>query len=342
LKQPAKLRYNADYYAEGVLRGDRVILAKAITLIESSLAADQIIASGLVEKVIHNTGRSIRIGITGVPGVGKSTFIEAFGKHVTALGKKIAVLTIDPSSQRSHGSILGDKTRMEELSRNPLAFIRPSAAGDALGGVSHKTREAMLLCEAAGFEVILIETVGVGQSEVSVKNMVDFFLLLMLARAGDELQGIKKGIMEMADTIVITKSDGDNIKHASNAKAEYQHALHLFPPSPSGWQTNVLTASAVTGAGIEDTWNSITEYHNKTTTSGFFENNRRQQNIAWLHECFRQLLNQDFQRSTQLHGDVQELEAHVSQQKMTPYTAARRLLDIYHDFIRKSWNQKAD
>lgn len=334
--QPTKLRHDIHYYTDGVLRGDRVILGQAITLIESSLDSDQVLASALVEKVIHHTGQSIRIGITGVPGVGKSTFIEAFGKHVTSTGKKIAVLTIDPSSQRTRGSILGDKTRMEELTRNPSAFIRPSAAGGALGGVSHKTREAMLLCEAAGFDVIVIETIGVGQSEVTVKNMVDFFLLLMLAGAGDELQGIKKGIMEMADAIIITKADGDNLKGAQQAQAEYQHALHLFPASNSGWHPTVHTASAHTGTGIGDAWTLIQNYYTSATESGFFESNRQKQNIAWLHECFDQLLNREFQRSAWLQQEVKKIEDNVSQQKAAPYASAQKLLKIYHDFVRGS------
>jgi LAO/AO transport system kinase len=330
------LRHDIHYYADGVLKGDRIILGQAITLIESSLDSDQALASELVEKIIHQTGQSIRIGITGVPGVGKSTFIEAFGNHVTGTGKKIAVLTIDPSSQRTRGSILGDKTRMEELTRNPAAFIRPSAAGGALGGVSHKTREAMLLCEAAGFDVIVIETVGVGQSEVTVKNMVDFFLLLMLAGAGDELQGIKKGIMEMADAIIITKADGDNLKRAQQAQAEYQHALHLFPPSDSGWHPTVHIASAHTGTGIGDAWKLIQNYHTSAIVTGFFETNRQKQNIAWLHECFDQLLNREFQRSARLQQEVKKIEDNVSQQKAAPYTSAQKLLRIYHDFVRES------
>ena len=235
MKQSIKSRPRVSSLAEGVLQGNRLMLGQAITIIESNLAADQKLSAGLLDKIIHATGNSTRIGITGVPGVGKSSFIEAFGNHITRLGKKVAVLTVDPSSPLTRGSILGDKTRMEELSKNPLAFIRPSPAGDTLGGIAQKTHEAMLLCEAAGYEVIIIETVGVGQSEVSVKNLVDFFLLLVLAGAGDELQGIKKGITEIANTIVITKADGENVKNAEAAKATYQQALHLQPSSGSEW-----------------------------------------------------------------------------------------------------------
>ena len=242
-----KNRLDLKTYQEGILSGNRRVLSQAITLVESTLESDQILASELVQSVIANTGRSIRIGITGVPGVGKSTFIEAFGKLLLDLGKRVAVLAIDPSSQLTRGSILGDKTRMENLSADKRAFIRPSPSGTTLGGVSGKTREAMLLCEAAGFDVILVETVGVGQSETAVKNMVDYFLLLMLAGAGDELQGIKKGIMEMADGLVIHKSDGENLDLAKKAKTNYQNALHLLPESERGWYPSVILASSITG-----------------------------------------------------------------------------------------------
>lgn len=327
-----KPRLSADDYVKGVLRGDRIVLGQAITLIESNLPVDQQLASAVIEKIINSTGNSIRIGITGVPGVGKSTFIETFGQHVVSVGKKIAVLTIDPSSRLTKGSILGDKTRMEGLSKNPLAFIRPSAAGDAQGGVAHKTREAMLLCEAAGFEVIIVETVGVGQSEVAVKNMVDFFLLLMLAGAGDELQGIKKGIMEMADAVVITKADGDNSQHATEAQAAYQHALHLFSLSPSRWQPRVLTCSALTGSGIDAIWKMIETYADITSESGFFEQNRQQQNISWLHEYFEQIVKSDIQ---QLVGEKKStLEHRVAHQELSPQAAANELLAAYYELIK--------
>ena len=252
-----KKRLSLQEYAAGIQSGNRVVLSQAITLVESTLDEDQILASALVQELLAHTGRSIRIGITGVPGVGKSTFIEAFGKMLLELGKKVAVLAVDPSSQLSKGSILGDKTRMEGLALDKRAFIRPSPSGNTLGGVSGKTREAMLLCEAAGFDVILIETVGVGQSETAVKNMVDFFLLLMLSGAGDELQGIKKGIMEMADLVAITKADSGNELQARQAKVSYENALHLFPASGSGWYPKVLTCSAVTQTGIDDIWKTI-------------------------------------------------------------------------------------
>ncbi len=232
-------RLTAEEYAKGIRNGDRLILSRAITVVESSLASDQKLSADLIELLLPETGKARRIGITGVPGVGKSTFIEAFGMYLVNQHHKVAVLTVDPSSTKTRGSILGDKTRMEELSRHPDAYIRPSATGSTLGGVANATREAMLLCEAAGFDIILVETVGVGQSEIAVRNMVDFFLLLMRAGAGDELQGIKKGIMEMADGLAITKADGDNVMASRQARASYENAFHLFPPNPSGWRPKV-------------------------------------------------------------------------------------------------------
>lgn len=328
-----KTRLSVHEYAHGIQAGDRIVLAKAITLAESNLESDQKQSAELFEKIIHLTGKSVRIGITGVPGVGKSTFIETFGKHITDLGKKIAVLTIDPSSSITHGSILGDKTRMETLSKNPQAFIRPTASGNTLGGVASSTREAMLLCEAAGYDVILVETVGVGQSEIAVKNMVDFFLLLMLAGAGDELQGIKKGIMEMADAIVITKTDGDNVRKATEARADYQHALHLFPPSKSGWITKVLTCSALAQTGIAETWNMIEDFQALTQPSGYFTENRKQQSIAWLREYFDGLLLRDFQKYPALQKEKVNLEKKVADQKLSPQAAALQLLESYHKVI---------
>lgn len=330
-----KTRLTVEEYASGILKGNRVVLAKAISLIESNLPLDQQQASQLIEKIIGKTGHSIRIGITGVPGVGKSTFIEAFGKYVTDRKKKIAVLTVDPSSQLTKGSILGDKTRMDDLSKNPLAFIRPTASGSTLGGVSNKTREAILLCEAAGYDVIIIETVGVGQSEVTVKSMVDFFLLLMLAGAGDELQGIKKGIMEMADAVVITKADGDNVKHATEAQAEYQHALHLFPASASGWRPKVLTCSSLTNNGIAETWEVIVKYKEHSTQSGFFEDNRSKQNASWLHEYFQYLLKTDFQQFTNVQKEMIELEKQIINKTISVHAAGSKLLSSYHNALKK-------
>ena len=330
-----KARLTIQEYASGIVAGDRVVLGKAISLIESNLPADQQEAAQLIEKISDRTGNSIRIGITGVPGVGKSTFIEAFGKFVTDQQKKIAVLTIDPSSQLTKGSILGDKTRMDELSKNPKAFIRPTASGNTLGGVSNKTREAILLCEAAGYDVIIIETVGVGQSEVAVKSMVDFFLLLMLAGAGDELQGIKKGIMEMADAIVITKADGDNVKHATEAQAEYQHALHLLPASASNWKPKVLTSSSLTKKGIGETWEMISKYKDQAIHSGFLESNRMKQNASWLQDYFQQLLTNDFRRFSGVQKELADLEKQIIDKKISVHAAGNKLLSSYHSELKK-------
>ena len=334
MKQSLKSRLSVDEYTKGILEGDRIILGQAITLIESTLPPDQALANAVLGKIMDKTGRAIRIGITGVPGVGKSSFIEAFGKHVTAQQQKIAVLTVDPSSQLTKGSILGDKTRMESLAKDPLAFIRPSSSGNILGGVANRTREAMLLCEAAGYDVIIIETVGVGQSEVVIKSMVDFFLLQMLAGAGDELQGIKKGITEVADAIVITKADGDNISRATEAQAEYQHALQLNPAEDSQWQPSVLTVSAFTGNGIANVWDMIVAFREHGISSGFFMQNRKQQNIAWLHDSFHQLLKADLQHPS-LQEEMRTLEEKVSRQQLSPSSAAQELREAYYRLIRK-------
>ena len=270
--RPANL--SVQDYLQGILSGNRVILSKAITLIESSKKEHQELAQEIIEKCLPHSGKSFRLGITGVPGVGKSTFIEAIGMYLIGQGKKIAVLAIDPSSQRSKGSILGDKTRMEDLANNPNAFIRPSASAGSLGGVARKTKETIILCEAAGFDTIFVETVGVGQSETAVASMVDFFLLLMLAGAGDELQGIKRGIMEMADMILINKAEGDNLQKAKLARTQYENALHLFPPAPSGWTPLVETCSALHHQGMETVWKMIEDYLKLVENNGYFDKNR--------------------------------------------------------------------
>ncbi len=311
---------------EGVLAGDRLILSRAITLCESQKADDIRRSEELLKAILPHTGKSMRIGITGVPGVGKSTFIESFGTLITAQSKKLAVLTIDPSSQKTKGSILGDKTRMEELARNPLAFIRPSASGSALGGVSGKTREAMLLCEAAGFDVIFIETVGVGQSETLVHGMVDFFLLLMLAGAGDELQGIKKGIMEMADAVVINKADGDNQKAAQRAKAEYQSALHLFPVDESGWVPQVKTCSALENKGLDDVWEMITKHQSTMQANGFLAENRKRQQVAWFRENIGEMLGQAFYQDQEIAEILPEILSQIESGALPANSAAYRLI----------------
>ena len=334
MKQSNPLRSNVDALAQGVLSGDRVVLGQAITLIESQLDKDQQAAALLLEQVLPKSGKAIRVGITGVPGVGKSTFIESLGKFLVNKGKKLAVLTIDPTSPITKGSILGDKTRMEELSKHPSAFIRPSSSANATGGVAYKTREAIYLCEAAGYEVVIVETVGVGQSEISVSNMVDFFLLLILAGAGDELQGMKRGIMEMADAIVITKADGSNLKNAVQAQGIYQQAVHLFPIPESGWRPTVLTSSAITGKGTEEAWDIITKHNEHVKSSGFLSKNRSSQNISWFHDCFLQLLKKDLVEFKGLKNIQKNLEKQVSNLSISSQSAARQLLDSYHKELR--------
>lgn len=316
-------------YQEGVLTGNRVVLGQGITLIESTLDSDIQLASELVQSLLSKTGNSLRIGVTGVPGVGKSTFIETFGKLLLDQGKKVAVLAVDPSSQMSKGSILGDKTRMEKLSADKRAFIRPSPSGLTLGGVTAKTREAMLLCEASGFDVILVETVGVGQSETAVKGMVDFFLLLMLAGAGDELQGIKKGIMEMADGVLINKADGENLEEARKAKANYQNALHLFPLSENGWSTPVLTGSSITGEGLEEVWKTILKYQEKMKSNGFWDQNRANQRLKWLDEHVNFILGKAFHDHPTVRKMLASEKEKVRNGALSPLTFARELTRVF-------------
>jgi len=296
----SRQRLSLEEYTNGILNGDINILSRAITLIESKLPDDNLIAQEIIEKCLPYSGNSIRIGITGVPGVGKSTFIEALGLQIVN-NHKLAVLAVDPSSDRSGGSILGDKTRMEKLSASRNAFIRPSPSAGSLGGVARKTRETIILCEAAGYDVIFIETVGVGQSETAVHSMVDFFLLLMLAGAGDELQGIKRGIMEMADAIAITKADSSNIQKAEFAKVQYQNALHLFPPQKSGWTPKVLTCSALEGTGISEIWNLIQSYLKLVKTNNYFNENRRRQDMYWFYQTLENGLKDKFLMTPKLN-----------------------------------------
>jgi LAO/AO transport system kinase len=324
-----KKQYAADEYIEGILSGNRIMLSQAITLIESSLPEHQHISQVIMEKCLPHSGNSIRIGITGVPGVGKSTFIESLGTMLTSRDHKIAVLAIDPSSERSKGSILGDKTRMENLAADQHAFIRPSPSAGTLGGVARKTRETIFLCEAAGFDTIFVETVGVGQSETAVHSMVDFFLLLMLAGAGDELQGIKRGIIEMADMIAITKADGSNIKKAEQAKSAYTSALHLFPPSESGWIPRVLTCSASGNSGIEKIWNLIDEYQAFTEKNGYFSKRRKEQSLFWMYETIDQNLKDSFYNNPDLKKMIDKYDKEVLEDKISSFKAARTLLDKY-------------
>ena len=291
-----------------ILKGNKVALAKGITLLESSLETDIISSQELISNCLPHSGDSIRIGITGIPGVGKSTFIETFGEILTDKGQKVAVLAIDPTSEKTHGSILGDKSRMNKLAVDENAFIRPSPSSGTLGGVSSKTRDSIILCEAAGFDVILIETVGVGQSETIVNTICDFFLLLMLAGAGDELQGIKRGIMELADMVVITKSDGDNLQKANNAKQEYQMALHLFPASENGWTPKVSVCSALEDTGIKDIWETISTYNQQMISNNYKDENRKKQDVYWLHHIIKEDLGNKKYNSLILEGKLDELE----------------------------------
>ena len=316
---------------EGVLAGDRLVLSRAITLCESQKTEDIQASEKLMTAILPHTGKSMRIGITGVPGVGKSTFIESFGTLVTEKEKKLAVLTIDPSSQKTKGSILGDKTRMEELARNPMAFIRPSASGTTLGGVSSKTREAMLLCEAAGFDIIFIETVGVGQSETLVEGIVDFFLLLMLAGAGDELQGIKKGIMEMADAVVINKADGENQMAAKRAKVEYQSALHLFPMDTSGWLPQVKTCSALQNQGLDEIWEMLNEHHEAMRANGFLEENRKRQQVNWFKENVNEMLGHAFYQNQKIAQALPGILEQVESGELPAMNAAYNLIQKFLD-----------
>jgi LAO/AO transport system kinase len=313
-------------YVTGVLNRDGLMLAKTITLIESTLAAHQELARTIVDLLLPHTGRSIRVGITGVPGAGKSTFIERFGTMLTGRGHRVAVLAIDPSSSRSGGSILGDKTRMEKLAIDPNAFIRPSPSSGTLGGVGRRTREAMLVCEAAGYDVVIIETMGVGQSETTVASMVDFFLVLMIAGAGDELQGIKKGVLEVADTIVINKADGDNLVRAESAQKEYQSALNMLMPASPNWRPPVLTCSAVEGKGIDTIWQTILDHRDKLTNSGELAEKRKTQDLDWMSFLLDDGLRQWFYTSPHVKEALPQLRKDVEEKKTSPTAAADSLL----------------
>ncbi|MGC6429677.1 MAG: methylmalonyl Co-A mutase-associated GTPase MeaB [Jejuia sp.] len=319
---------NAIQLVNGVLNRNITDLSRSITLVESTKPSHQKKANTILKSCLPHANNSIRIGITGVPGVGKSTFIETFGKHLTALGKRVAVLAIDPSSSVTKGSILGDKTRMEALVKDKNAYIRPSASGETLGGVARKTRESIVLCEAAGFDIILIETVGVGQSEIAVHSMVDFFLLLKLAGAGDELQGIKRGIIEMADAIAINKADGDNKKAAKLAKVEFNRALHLYPQKTSGWTPKVALCSAVENEGIDTIWQLISKYITLTKSNNYFDKKRNEQNKFWLIQTIESRLKSDFFNEGKVKVALEEQLKLVESNKTTPFAAAEFILGI--------------
>lgn len=323
-------KYSEEEYLSGITGGNRTILSQAITLAESSLPDHSEMIQAIIERCLPYSGKSIRIGITGVPGAGKSTFIESFGLYICKSGRKTAILAIDPSSGKTKGSILGDKTRMEKLSTHPKAFIRPSPAAGTPGGVARKTRETIILCEAAGFDTILVETVGVGQSETAVHSMVDFFLLLMLAGAGDDLQGIKRGIMEMADAIAITKADGANKFNAENARILYRNALALFPAQPSGWKPGVFTCSALDNSGIKELWEMITGYVSFTMNTGYFGERRKQQSVIRMNDAIRDHLNNSFYSNNDVKMMIPVLEKQLYDGRITSYSAAMALIDKYN------------
>ena len=322
-------KYTVEEYVSGILSGNRTILSQAITLTESSLPEHYDTIQMIIEKCLPYSAKSVRIGITGVPGVGKSTLIDTLGLYIAGEGRKPAVLAVDPSSAQSKGSILGDKTRMEKLSIHPEAFIRPSPAAGTLGGVAMKTRDIIILCEAAGFDTILVETVGVGQSETAVHSMVDFFLLLMLAGAGDELQGIKRGIMEMADAIAITKADGQNEIAAAGARILYENALRLFPAPPSGWKPGVVTCSALQNTGMKELWSKIMEYVELTRNNGYFEQRRKEQAVIRMDDAIIDYLKNSFQNNEKVKAMRPRLEKMLSEGKITSYRAAVGLLNNY-------------
>lgn len=331
LNGPIKRRnLSVDDYVEGILKGDTVILSRAVTLLESTRPEHEEMAQRVIEKCLPYAGNSVRIGISGVPGSGKSTSIDEFGIHVLKeYGGKLAVLAIDPSSERSKGSILGDKTRMEKLSVHPKSFIRPSPSSGSLGGVARKTRETIILCEAAGYDKIFVETVGVGQSETACQSMVDFFLLIEVAGTGDELQGIKRGIMEIADGIAINKCDGDNVQRCQIAASYYRNALHLFPVPPSGWSPKVLTYSGFYGLGIKELWNSIYEYFDFVKKSGYFEHRRMEQNRYWMYETINEHLKNSFYENEKIEEMLKQAENNVFNGKQTSFIAAQQVLDYY-------------
>ena len=322
-------------YVEGILKGDITVLSRAVTLVESVRAEHQAIAQEVIEKCLPYSGNSVRIGISGVPGAGKSTSIDVFGLHVLEKGGKLAVLAIDPSSERSHGSILGDKTRMEHLSVHPNAFIRPSPSAGSLGGVARKTRETIILCEAGGFDKIFVETVGVGQSETACHSMVDFFLLIQLAGTGDELQGIKRGIMEMADGIVINKADGNNIEKAQLAATHFRNALHYFPMPDSGWTPMVLTYSGFYGLGIKEIWDMIDQYFVFVKNNGYFDYRRNEQAKYWMYESINEHLKNNFYQNEVISTMLEQAEQDVQMGKRTSFIAAKCLLDKYFDLLKK-------
>jgi LAO/AO transport system kinase len=326
---PGALRSQIDLHRDGVRTGDRRLLAKTITLLESRRADLAAVGQAVLEELVSYTGNGVRLGITGTPGVGKSTFIEALGLHLIAKGHRVAVLAVDPSSPRSGGSILGDKTRMERLSQHPAAFIRPSPSGGSLGGVAHRTRETLLLCEAAGFDVVIVETVGVGQSEVAVASMVDFFAVLLQPGAGDELQGMKKGVIELADALVVNKADGEQRDAARRARTMYRHALSVMRPASASWRPSVLLTSAVGGEGIDAFWEQVVSQRAALAAAGELAARRADQARAWMWSLVEEALQASFRTHPGVARELRRLEAEVGAQKTSPGAAARALLEAY-------------
>lgn len=334
-RKPRRRQPTAAEFVEGILKGDVTMLSQAVTLVESVRPEHQALAQEVIAKCLPYTGRSVRVGISGVPGAGKSTSIDAFGLHVLEqYGGKLAVLAIDPSSERSKGSILGDKTRMEKLAVHPKSFIRPSPAAGSLGGVARKTRETIFLCEAAGFDKIFVETVGVGQSETAVHSMVDFFLLIQLSGTGDELQGIKRGIMEMADGIVINKADGDNLERARLAATQFRNALHLFPAPESGWTPKVLTYSGFYNLGVKEIWDMVYEYIDFVKDNGYFEHRRNEQSKYWMYESINEQLRDSFYHNPVVSSLLELKEKQVLQGQLSSFIAAKELLDTYFEEMK--------
>ena len=328
-KRVQRKSYTPAEYVEGILKGNITVLSQAVTLVESAKHEHQQVAQEIIEKCLPYAGKSMRIGITGVPGAGKSTSIDVFGMHLLEKGHKLAVLAIDPSSERSKGSILGDKTRMEKLSVHPDSFIRPSPSAGSLGGVARKTRETIILCEAAGFDKIFVETVGVGQSETACHSMVDFFLLIQLAGTGDELQGIKRGIMEMADGIIINKCDGNNVDKCQLAATQFRNALQLFPKSESGWDPQVLTYSGFYGYGIKEVWDMVYSYIDFVKNNGYFEHRRAEQSKYWMYESINEQLHNSFYQNKTIADMLCGMERNVLEGQCTSFVAAKQLVDAY-------------
>lgn len=328
---PSKKRskLTVEDYVDGVLKNHRTTLARTITLIESNSKIHQATSQAVLQKLLPHTGNSIRIGITGVPGAGKSTLIEALGTYLIKNGHKVAVLAVDPSSAVTRGSILGDKTRMEKLSREENCFIRPSPSSGTLGGVARKSRETMLVCEAAGYDVILIETVGVGQSEITVRSMVDFFLLVMIAGAGDELQGIKKGVIEIADALLVNKADGDNESKAKIARADYSNALHYLSPATEGWHTDAYTCSAITGKGVPEIWELVNKFEKTVKDSGIFDKRRKDQTLQWVFSMIEEELKEKFYQNESVKNILPDIQEDVAGEKLLPTLAARKLMETY-------------